>query len=98
MRKIILKFGLIGGVIVGSVNWLIATMCSRDVVNFDQTMIIGYAGMLVALSMIFFGIKSFRDHHGKGKISFWKGVQIGLLITLVASLMYYAGWELFAVT
>ena len=43
--------------------------------------------------MIFFGIKSYRDHHQGGAIRFWKASQIGLLITLVASLMYAITWE-----
>jgi hypothetical protein len=28
-------------------------------------------------------------------IGFWKGVQIGLLITLIASIMYAGGWEVY---
>ena len=50
--------------------------------------------MVVALSLIFFGIKSFRDNHLNGSISFGKGVTVGLLITLIASLMYATSWEI----
>ena len=46
--------------------------------------------MIIALSGVFFGIKSYRDNHG-GVISFWKGVQIGFLITLVAGVLYFGG-------
>jgi hypothetical protein len=49
--------------------------------------------MVVALSLIFFGIKSFRDNHLNGIISFGKGVTIGLLITLIASIIYATSWE-----
>ena len=49
--------------------------------------------MVIALSMIFFGIKSYRDNYQNGAIGFWKGFQVGLLITLIASLMYALTWE-----
>jgi len=40
-----------------------------------------------------FGIKSCRDYHFKGSISFWQGIKIGLLITLIASIIYALTWE-----
>jgi hypothetical protein len=51
--------------------------------------------MLVALSMVFFGIKSFRDNQNSRKIGFWKGAQVGILISMLASFVYAAGWEVY---
>jgi hypothetical protein len=48
--------------------------------------------MIIALSMIFFGIKSYRDNHQNGAITFGKGFKVGLLIALVSSAMYVVGW------
>jgi len=48
--------------------------------------------MIVALSTIFIGIKNYRDKEQNGIISFAKAFQVGLLITLVASVFYVAGW------
>lgn len=42
----------------------------------------------------FFGIKSYRDNHG-GKISFVKGLQVGILISLISAVCYAAAWELY---
>ncbi|HRG10011.1 MAG TPA: DUF4199 domain-containing protein, partial [Cyclobacteriaceae bacterium] len=56
--------------------------------NFDNGHLVGYTTMVIALSMIFFGIKSFRDNHAAGNITFGKGVLIGVLITLIAGVMY----------
>jgi hypothetical protein len=55
--------------------------------------LVGYGTMVIALSMVFFGIKSYRDNYQNGAIGFWKGFQVGLLISLIASLMYALTWE-----
>jgi hypothetical protein len=95
MKKIILTYGLIGGALSMIFTFLIATLCDRDMIAFDKAELVGYASMVIALSMIFFGIKSYRDNYGSGRITFWRGVQIGILITCIGSVMYIAGAELY---
>jgi len=95
MKKIIITFGLIAGFIIGSFMWLYAYLCEKGVISLDNSETIGYASMVIALSMVFFGIKSFRDNHSRGAIRFWKGVQVGILITLIASLMYAVSGEIY---
>src|SRR5574341_2222662 len=95
MRKVTLTFGLLAGVIVSVFMVIIMGLCENGKINLDKSDFIGYGSMVVALSMIFFGIKSYRDNYQNGAIKFWKGLQVGMLITLVASLMYVATWEAF---
>ena len=92
MKKIVLTYGLIGGVIIAGLVWLVATLCNRNILDFDKGELYGYTSMIVALTMVFFGIKSYRDNNGKGVITFWKGVQVGLLITLIGTFMYFVSW------
>ncbi len=92
MRKVTLTFGLIAGAIV-SVFILIGIALWEKAGKTIDNELVGYATMVIALSMIFFGIKSYRDNYQKGVISFWKGFQVGLLIALIASLMYTITWE-----
>jgi hypothetical protein len=66
---------------------------SKGIINFDNGEYFGYGSMLVALAMVFFGIKSFRDNQNGKTIGFWKGAQVGILISLLASLVYAASWE-----
>ena len=94
MRKIILTYGLIAGVIVSVMIFGSLPLWNRGILNFDNGEIVGYTTIVIALSMVFFGIKSCRDYHFGGSISFWQGVKIGLMITLVASLMYVLAWEI----
>jgi hypothetical protein len=93
MKKIIIVYGLIAGTVVGGM--LLASMAYFESNNWDTKNgeLIGYSTMVIGLSVIFVAIKSIRDNHLGGVITFWKGCQVGLLITLIASVMYALSWE-----
>src|SRR5689334_18540171 len=94
MKKVVLTFGLLSGAII--VVLMFATMPLQNNPQLRNSgHLIGYTTMLIAFSMIFFAIKSYRDQHQNGEITFWKGMQIGLLITAIASLSYGIGWEFY---
>jgi hypothetical protein len=93
MKKIILFYGLIAGTIVGSMLLITMPLYEKGQLNWENGQLLGYSTMVIALAQVFFGIKSYRDHDAQGKISFGKGLQIGVLITLVASLVYASAWE-----
>lgn len=93
MKRTVIVFGLIAGVIIGALVVLMRVIdTTLEQISLDHSQFIGYGIMVVSLSMIFFGIKSYRDTYGGGKINFWKGVQIGLLITAIAAIMYAGVW------
>jgi hypothetical protein len=94
MTKIVLVFGLISGAIAAGLMWILVMFVKSEAVNFDDGMIWGYATMIVALTLVFFGIKSYRDNNG-GRISFFKGLQVGILISLICAVCYAASWELY---
>jgi hypothetical protein len=91
MKKVVLTFGLLGGIIIAAFVWTTAILVENNAIGFERLEIVGYTSMLVALSMVFFGIKSYRDNYSGGKITFWKGVQVGLLISLIAGVLYWFG-------
>jgi hypothetical protein len=91
MKRVVLTFGLISGSIIAVLVWVVAWLCESDLIAFERMEFVGYASMLIALTMVFFGIKSYRDNYSDGKITFWKGVQVGLLISLIAGVLYFAG-------
>lgn len=94
MKKIVLTYGLMAGSIVAAMMFATLPLWDSGVLNFDNGELVGYTTMVIALSMIFFGIKSYRDNYSKGSITFWDGCKIGLLITFIASLMYALAWEI----
>ncbi|MBL0740209.1 DUF4199 domain-containing protein [Chryseolinea lacunae] len=95
MQKIIITYGIIAGIIVSTIMVLTHPLFDKGVINYDMGMVVGYTSMVIALSVIFFGIKTYRDQHGKGRITFGQGLKIGLFITLIASLLYAITWEVY---
>lgn len=91
MKKIIWVNGLIGGSIV-AVLMIASTFLSYGQANYEASMALTYLGMLLAFSFVFVGVKSFRDNHNSGKISFGKAFKIGFLIALIASSVYVLVW------
>jgi hypothetical protein len=87
-----LTFGLIAGALVSVFLGIGIALWEKSGIVVDNALV-GFATMVIALSMVFFGIKSYRDNYQKGVIRFWKGFQVGLLIALIASLMYAITWE-----
>ena len=91
MKKNVIIYGLIAGLIVAALMAVTLVMCIRSG-NFEGSIWLGYATMLIAFSMIFVGIKNYRDKYNGGIISFGKAFKIGFLITLIASTIYVIVW------
>jgi hypothetical protein len=94
MKRIVLIYGLIAGVIVGAMLLITMPMYNAGTLDLDNGELLGYTTMTIALSLIFFGVKSYRDKDLGGEISFGKAVQVGLLIMLVAGAIYALCWEI----
>lgn len=95
MKKVIFVFGLIAGITVSILNLIIMTLCNSGKINIDHGDIFGYGGIVIGLSMIFFGIKSYRNNYQNGVIKFGKALLVGFLISLIASVTWAAVSEVF---
>src|SRR5688572_2454635 len=94
MQKNVLVFGLIAGVIASFVMVVsMATGIETD--NWENTMVIGYASMIIAFAFVFVGIKNYRDKYNGGTITFGKAFMTGFWISLIASTMYVLVWMIF---
>lgn len=91
MKKLVIAYGIIAGLIVtGMMAFSTGYFCTKG--DFEGGMIYGYSAMIIAFSMIFVGIKSYRDKHHGGTINFGKAFKIGFFISLIASTIYVTGW------
>lgn len=93
MKRPIIIYGVIAGAIVSGMMLITMPMYNAGSLDHSNGELTGYSTMVIALSVIFFAIKSYRDKQPGGSITFWKGVQIGLLVTAIAAVMYAATWE-----
>lgn len=50
--------------------------------------VLGYATLVILFSLIYFGVRSYRNNHLQGKISFPKALKIGAIICFLASTVY----------
>jgi hypothetical protein len=88
MTKNIIVYGLIAGIIVS----VLMLFSIGNINDLNIGLAIGYASMLLAFSLVFVGIKNYRDKYNGGVISFGKAFKIGIMIVLIASTMYVISW------
>ena len=91
MKNVVLKFGLIGGVMLGVM--VLATTPFHDQIGFDRGVYVGYTTMVLAFLMVYFGVQSYRDNVAGGTITFGRAFNVGLLISLVIMACYVLVWE-----
>ena len=84
MKKIALIYGSISGLLMVLMFVITFYLMDQGILK-EHSELLGYATMIIVLSLIFFGIKSFRDKHSNGTITYWKGLKVGLAIASIAS-------------
>lgn len=92
MKTIILKNGIIGGIIVSIFMGLSIYNHSQNLENETLSYILGFSGMFIAFIFTFIGMKQYRDKVNDGSISFGKAFTIGLSIAFIISTIYVLVW------
>jgi Protein of unknown function (DUF4199) len=91
VKKTVLTFGLIAGVIISVL--MDGSLLLADKIGSSHSMALGYTIMVASFLLIYFGIRSYRDNELAGQISFGRAFACGILITLVTTVCYVATWE-----
>ncbi len=92
MKRIILIFGIAAGLLVAVPMCLLVGNAEPG--SAATSHFTGYLIMLLALSLIFFGVKRLRDRELGGVIRFVPALLAGLGISAVAGVIYVIGWEI----
>ena len=88
------RYALVYGAIAGAIAATVLTVgIASDLSNHTTSLWFGYLVMLVALSLIFVGVKRYRDVECGGVIRFGRALALGLGIAAVAGLIYALVWE-----
>jgi Protein of unknown function (DUF4199) len=91
MKKTVLTFGLIAGVIISVL--MVGSVLLADKIASGHSLVLGYANMVASFLLIYFGVRSYRDNTLDGQISFGRAFACGILITLITCVFYVAVWE-----
>jgi len=87
MKRNILVFGLILGIILAAFGVFSMNMIYNNP-NMETNDLFGYAVMVLIFSLVFFGIRNYRNKELGGVISFGRAFKVGALIVLVGSTLY----------
>lgn len=94
MKQTIIRYGLISGVI-SSILMLIVSLIGQSIgfqTFAEYGVWVGFSAIILSLTLVFIGIKSYRDEQGGGQISFGRAFQIGILVTLISCVCYSITW------
>ncbi|MCW5910756.1 MAG: DUF4199 domain-containing protein [Cyclobacteriaceae bacterium] len=87
MKRTVSVIGLIIGTIL-SANTIVMMNRMYTDPDFKGNDILGYAAMVALFSLIFVGVRNYRNKHLDGFISFGNAFKIGAWIAFVASTIY----------
>jgi len=90
MKRIVWTFGLISGAMMAAFMAVTIPFVGN---HGTADALVGYAGMVAAFLLVYFGVRSYRDNVLGGTISFGRAFTAGILIAAIASLCYVASWE-----
>jgi hypothetical protein len=93
MKKTVLTFGLIAGLII-SVLMDGSLLLANKIGSGHNSMLLGYTMMVASFLLIYFGVRSYRDNNLAGQISFGRAFACGILIALITTVCYVATWEI----
>lgn len=92
MKRIVLIYGSLGGLIVLPMLILLVTVGHGESSSYG--LLIGYTNMFLAFTMVFFGVRAYRNKMLGGSISFLRALGAGLLIAMVSATIYVIAWAL----
>jgi hypothetical protein len=93
MKKVVLVFGVISGVISSAMMFLTLPFIKSGAIDNHNGEIIGYTAIFLSFLLVFFGIRSYRENAG-GTITFGRAFAVGILITVISCVFYVVSWEI----
>jgi hypothetical protein len=91
MKRNVLIFGLVLGTILCVNMVYMVNLCYTNP-DFKGNDVVGYTALVVMFSLIFFGVRNYRNKFLNGVISFGKALKTGVLIALLGSTVYVVVW------
>lgn len=91
MKRNVLLFGsIIGVILVVHILYMVDLIYNKP--DFQSNDVLGYIFLFGVFSLVFFGVRNYRNKELNGYISFGKALKTGALIVLLASTFYVVFW------
>ena len=91
MKRTVLTFGLISGAIASALMALSISFLGN--LDYRTAEVLGYTSIIIAMLVTFFGVRSYREKVAGGRLTFGRGLAVGLLITVVSCACYVVTWQ-----
>jgi len=91
MKRIAWIFGLIiGAILVVNMIAMVQMIYKGNTLKGND--ISGYTILVVIFSLIFFGVRNYRNRQAEGDFTFGKAFKLGALIAFIGATVYVAVW------
>ncbi len=91
--KIAAFYGGLAGLLI--ISLMIGSFTVFGLQSGAASQAVGFLLMFFVLSLIFFGIKRYRDQQLSGQIKFSKAILLGLTMSVFGGLVYVLVWEIY---
>ncbi len=91
MKNTVLKYGTISGLIAAILMFTSVLIEKRTGLG-SSSEVIGYVGMVLSFIPLFLGVRSYRQTEGQGYVTFWKALNVGILIIVISGVFYTVSW------
>jgi len=88
MKKVIKKYGFIAAAICVGFPVLSSIIIGNESDPYGIGEIVGYSSIVVAMSLVYFAMRTFRDKENDGHISFGQGMKIGSMIAVFGGIAF----------
>ncbi len=92
MKRNVWIFGSVTGAILVAFMIYATATCYANPEKFESNDVVGYVAFILIFSLIFVGVKNYRDKYSNGVVTFGKAFKVGTVIALIASSMYTLAW------
>ena len=91
MKKTVLTYGLISAAVAIVMMAITMPFIHSRQMGIADTL--GYTSMFLSALLVFFGVRAYRQQTPDGRLTFGRGLAVGLLITLISTACYIVAFE-----
>lgn len=91
MKSIVIKYGTISGLLSACLMFT-SMLIEKKSGYSNNSAFLGYLGIVLSFIPLYLGVRTYRQTEGGGSLTFWKGLNVGILIIVISGLFYAVSW------